>query len=108
MGIIHDHTGALKPLTQKEADVYREIKDLGTQLLPIQLVPGKSGPGKPNDWKCRAGGRYLYICEDGLVHYCSQQAAIRASRLRSTRSKMSPANTRPQRPVLPPVRWVAS
>ena len=29
--------------------------------------------GKPNSWKCRAGARYLYICEDGLVHYCSQQ-----------------------------------
>ena len=22
---------------------------------------------------CRAGARYMYICEDGLVHYCSQQ-----------------------------------
>ena len=29
--------------------------------------------GKPNDWRCRAGARYLYICEFGLVHYCSQQ-----------------------------------
>jgi hypothetical protein len=29
--------------------------------------------GKPNDWRCRAGSRYLYICENGLVHYCSQQ-----------------------------------
>src|SRR5258705_13872719 len=29
--------------------------------------------GRPNDWRCRAGARYLYICEDGLVHYCSQQ-----------------------------------
>jgi hypothetical protein len=29
--------------------------------------------GRPNDWHCRAGSRYLYICEDGLVHYCSQQ-----------------------------------
>ena len=29
--------------------------------------------GKPNEWRCRAGARYLYICEDGLVHYCSQQ-----------------------------------
>jgi hypothetical protein len=28
---------------------------------------------EPNDWRCRAGSRYLYICEDGLVHYCSQQ-----------------------------------
>ena len=29
--------------------------------------------GKTNKWSCRAGARYLYICEDGLVHYCSQQ-----------------------------------
>ena len=29
--------------------------------------------GRPNQWRCRAGARYLYICEDGLVHYCSQQ-----------------------------------
>ena len=39
--------------------------------------------GKPNDWQCRAGARYLYICEDGLVHWCSQQRgfpAVRSSR----------------------------
>ena len=29
--------------------------------------------GKTNEWRCRAGARYLYICENGLVHYCSQQ-----------------------------------
>jgi len=29
--------------------------------------------GLENEWRCRAGSRYLYICEDGLVHYCSQQ-----------------------------------
>jgi hypothetical protein len=29
--------------------------------------------GLPNIWHCRAGGRFLYICEDSLVHYCSQQ-----------------------------------
>ena len=29
--------------------------------------------GRPNDWHCRAGARYLYVCEDGLVHWCSQQ-----------------------------------
>jgi hypothetical protein len=28
---------------------------------------------KRHNWSCRAGSRYLYICEDGLVHYCSQQ-----------------------------------
>jgi hypothetical protein len=29
--------------------------------------------GKPYNWRCRAGARYLYICEEGLVHWCSQQ-----------------------------------
>jgi MoaA/NifB/PqqE/SkfB family radical SAM enzyme len=29
--------------------------------------------GREHDWKCRAGSRYLYVCEDGLVHWCSQQ-----------------------------------
>jgi hypothetical protein len=29
--------------------------------------------GQPNEWRCRAGARYLYVCEEGLVHYCSQQ-----------------------------------
>src|SRR5262249_32209468 len=33
----------------------------------------KIAHGEPNDWRCRAGARYLYICENGLVHYCSQQ-----------------------------------
>ena len=32
--------------------------------------------GQPNDWRCRAGSRYLYICEDGLVHYCSAAARV--------------------------------
>src|SRR5205814_215120 len=69
-----NHTGALKPLTQREADVYREIKDLGTRSYSrFNWFQENLAQGKPNDWKCRAGGRYLYICEDGLVHYCSQQ-----------------------------------
>ena len=29
--------------------------------------------GAANDWHCGAGGRSLYVCENGLVHYCSQQ-----------------------------------
>src|SRR5205814_9177730 len=28
--------------------------------------------GKPNHWRCRAGARYLYVDEHGIVHYCSQ------------------------------------
>src|SRR3990170_152986 len=29
--------------------------------------------GCSHEWRCRSGSRYLYICENGLVHYCSQQ-----------------------------------
>jgi hypothetical protein len=29
--------------------------------------------GHPYHWHCCAGSRYLYVCEEGLVHYCSQQ-----------------------------------
>ncbi len=29
--------------------------------------------GQPIEWRCRAGSRYIYVCEEGLVHYCSQQ-----------------------------------
>jgi hypothetical protein len=36
-------------------------------------VQRKLALGQPNQWRCRAGARYLYICEEGLVHYCSQQ-----------------------------------
>src|ERR1051325_2017865 len=37
--------------------------------------------GRENNWRCRAGARYLYICEDGLVHYCSQQRGYPAKPL---------------------------
>jgi hypothetical protein len=37
--------------------------------------------GLPNQWHCRAGARYLYVCEDGLVHWCSQQRGYPGTRL---------------------------
>src|ERR1044071_5937711 len=37
--------------------------------------------GRPNNWRCRAGGRYLYVCEDGLVHSCSQRRGYPAKPL---------------------------
>lgn len=74
LGIIHDSNGSLQPLSPVEREIYEQMKSLGkkgyTRLNYFQdnLVEGRS-----NSWRCRAGARYLYICEDGLVHYCSQQ-----------------------------------
>ena len=81
VGIIHDGSGLLKPLGPVERKVYDEVA--AAINGPLQVVKNlysgitnfqaKLVDGKPNEWRCRAGARYLYICEDGLVHYCSQQ-----------------------------------
>jgi len=81
VGIIHDGSGLLKPLGPVERKVYDEVA--AAINGPLQVVKNlysgitnfqaKLVDGKPNEWRCRAGARYLYVCEDGLVHYCSQQ-----------------------------------
>ena len=76
VGVLHDHTGTLKPLSAKQFDVYRRITDLShsiTHRMNYSLFQKNLMNGRSNNWKCRAGARYLYICEDGNVHWCSQQ-----------------------------------
>jgi len=91
IGIIHDGSGRLKPLAAAERTVYDEVsaaisgpwqvfKNLYSGIRSFQ---DNLADGKPNDWRCRAGARYLYICEDGLVHYCSQQRGYPAVPLES-------------------------
>ena len=74
LGIIHDGLGTLKPLKGLEREVYVKMKHLGKSgYTRVNYFQDNLADGKPNNWRCRAGARYLYICEDGLVHYCSQQ-----------------------------------
>ena len=74
IGIIHDGSGQLKPLNEDEARVYFEMTHRRkTNYSRFDKFQEAIAQGRPNDWRCRAGSRYLYICEDGLVHYCSQQ-----------------------------------
>jgi MoaA/NifB/PqqE/SkfB family radical SAM enzyme len=74
IGIIHDGDGQLKPLAQEDAQVYFEMTHRKkTNYAQFDKFQEAIVQGRPNDWRCRAGSRYLYICEDGLVHYCSQQ-----------------------------------
>jgi MoaA/NifB/PqqE/SkfB family radical SAM enzyme len=81
IGIIHDGSGLLKPLAPSERIVFEDVmrqtdgrrqvvKNLYSGIRSFQM---NLADGKPNHWQCRAGARYLYICEDGLVHWCSQQ-----------------------------------
>src|SRR5271165_2161646 len=74
IGIIHDGSGQLQPLGDEERRIYQEMQALEkSSFTRIHAFQDNIAKGLPNDWRCRAGGRYLYICEDGLVHYCSQQ-----------------------------------
>lgn len=81
IGIIHDGSGQLKALGPDERRIYDEVSaDINSvKFIAKNLYSGVRGfqenlaDGQPNEWRCRAGARYLYICENGLVHYCSQQ-----------------------------------
>jgi MoaA/NifB/PqqE/SkfB family radical SAM enzyme len=77
VGIIHDHGGQLRPLQDEERTVYEQIqreRKPGFWAFAYDNIFHKNlALGQANDWHCRAGSRYLYVCEDGLVHYCSQR-----------------------------------
>jgi MoaA/NifB/PqqE/SkfB family radical SAM enzyme len=79
VGILHDGAGQLRPLAENQRSVYDRISGLGGGLFTFSHFDAFQQNvirGLPNKWHCRAGGRFLYICEDGLVHYCSQQRGM--------------------------------
>ena len=82
VGIIHDGDGQLRPLDDNAREVFLKMKKLErSHYARLNWFQNNIAHGKPNDWKCRAGARYIYVCEDGLVHYCSQQRGYPAKPL---------------------------
>jgi MoaA/NifB/PqqE/SkfB family radical SAM enzyme len=82
VGIIHDDGGQLKPIGERERSVFLAMKEFEKKnFSQINYFQNNIAHGKPSNWRCRAGARYLYICEDGLVHYCSQQRGFPAKPL---------------------------
>src|SRR4030095_16958108 len=76
VGLIHNGHGRLVPLTPDQYRVYEAIQAITAPFYSVQNqndFQRNLAFGRPNAWQCGAGGRYLYICEDGLVHWCSQQ-----------------------------------
>ena len=76
VGVLHDNTGTLSPLSPDQMRAYRQVTKISPSMvhgLNYWLFQKNLMRGQPNDWKCRAGARYLYISEDGRVHWCSQQ-----------------------------------
>src|ERR1700704_2269354 len=82
VGIIHDGDGQLQPLKPEEREVYLRMKRMAKRsYAQLNFFQDNIAHGRPNEWRCRSGARYLYICEDGLVHYCSQQRGYPAKPL---------------------------
>ena len=82
VGIIHDGDGQLQPLREEEREVYSAMRSMQkSSYTRLNYFQDNIAHGKENRWRCRAGARYLYICEDGLVHYCSQQRGYPAKPL---------------------------
>jgi len=82
IGIIHDGDGQLQPLSEEEKRIYHEMKAMEKRSFTrINSFQDNIAQGRPNQWRCRSGARYLYICENGLVHYCSQQRGYPATPL---------------------------
>ena len=70
--LIHDHDGQVK-LSPEEMKVYEQIKKMIPKHLyefsdyRHEIITQGSAP-----FKCRAGSRYLYVDENGIVTWCSQ------------------------------------
>ena len=75
-GIIHNDRGRLVPLDARRRQILEDIVRIGKSTFDYasyNRFQKNLSNGQPNHWHCRAGSRYLYVCEDGLVHWCSQQ-----------------------------------
>jgi hypothetical protein len=82
VGIIHDGGGQLQPLRDDEREIYMQMRAMSkSSYAQINYFQDNIAHGRENQWRCRAGARYLYICEEGLVHYCSQQRGYPAKPL---------------------------
>ncbi|MHB8527987.1 MAG: radical SAM protein [Caulobacteraceae bacterium] len=75
VGVLHDAAGSLAPLSASQRRVYDALMAKGSLAHRINYWMFQKNllAGRANAWRCRAGARYLYVCEEGLVHYCSQQ-----------------------------------
>lgn len=70
--LIHGHDGQVK-LSEEELKAFLDIKKMIPRGFPeftdyrYEMIKTGSAP-----FKCRAGSRYLYVDENGIVSWCSQ------------------------------------
>lgn len=88
VGLMHDGRGQVDPglLGEELPQLYKELQALCHKSIFHWLGEGwetrmlREGSVQ---WRCRAGGRYLYVDEHGVVSYCSQRRNDPGIQLRS-------------------------
>jgi MoaA/NifB/PqqE/SkfB family radical SAM enzyme len=81
VGVLHDESGQATPLEGETREAFDTIMDMDRRFwvrARYNRFQKNQAEGQPTAWHCGAGGRYLYVCEDGLVHWCSQQRGVPA------------------------------
>ncbi|MBS1819734.1 MAG: radical SAM protein [Acidobacteria bacterium] len=78
VGLMHDVHGQIDPglLRDQLAATYREMQQMSNKTVFHETGEGWEWDmlqGGASPFKCRAGGRYLYVDEFGTVNYCSQR-----------------------------------
>jgi len=73
--LLHDHDGQLQ-LGAEDLALYRRLaRELRATFSEAWDYRSKLAAGEDAPFRCRAGSRYLYIDEHGMVRWCSQQRA---------------------------------
>ncbi len=73
--LVHDGDGQVR-LSREQLATYEEAKGrIGKRFKESHGYREKLLDGGPAFFKCRAGARYLYVDEFGMVRWCSQQRA---------------------------------
>jgi hypothetical protein len=75
LGIVRRGAAPMAPFDADGLRAYDELRRVG-RTGPARLAARFQDNlvrGRPNEWSCRAGARYLYVDEHGITHYCAQQ-----------------------------------
>lgn len=111
VGVLHDRDGQLQPLAPDQRNAYDRFRHLKTGLFSFahfDHFQENVAQGVPNDWHCGAGGRFLYVCEDGLFTTALNGAASQAFRSMNTLWTTSGGKLRARNAARPSVQYLVS
>jgi MoaA/NifB/PqqE/SkfB family radical SAM enzyme len=74
VNLVHDAKGAVEVGGPEYVELWDQFYREGAPFLFIEYDYGRQLlQGKRPRWQCRAGARFLYVDEFGMVQYCSSQ-----------------------------------